>query len=69
MGRPKKTVTPVRFGCCLPQDLNERLDKHLHSEVEGRIPHGAKSHFIEGLMREYFEKLDGDVKVLEENLQ
>lgn len=65
MGRPKKTVPPVRFGCCIPSDLNTRLEEHLFSEVENRIPHGAKSTFIEGLIREYFNKLDGELAAIE----
>lgn len=69
MGRPKKTVPPVRFGCCLPSDLNARMEKHLFSEVEERIPHGAKSDFIESLIRDYFAKLDGDVASIQQSLE
>lgn len=68
-GRPAKTVPPVRFGCCLPQDLNERLQNHLHSEIEGRVPHGAKSIFIETLIRAYFAKLDGTHQEIEQVLE
>lgn len=69
MGRPRKTVPPIRFGCCLPSDLNNRMEKHLFSEVEARIPHGAKSNFIEGLVRDYFTKLDGDVNAIQQSLE
>jgi hypothetical protein len=65
MGRPAKTIRPVRFGCCIPEDLHQRLEEHLHSEVEERIPHGAKSSFVEGLIRDYFSKLDGEAKEIE----
>lgn len=69
MGRPKKTIPPVRFGCCLPADLHARMEKHLFSEVEERISHGAKSAFVEGLIREYFAKLDGEVKEIQHSLE
>lgn len=69
MGRPKKTVPPVRFGCCIPSDLNDRLEKHLFSDLEERIPHGAKSSFVEGLIRDYFSKLDGEVASIQQSLE
>jgi hypothetical protein len=69
MGRPKKTVPSVRFGCCLPQDLDDRLSKHLFSEVEDRVPHGAKSTFVESLIRDYFTKIDGEVSAIENQLE
>lgn len=69
MGRPKKTVPSVRFGCCIPTDLDARVEKHLFSEVEDRVPHGAKSTFVEGLIREYFEKLDSDTAAIAAQLE
>jgi len=69
MARPSKTIRPVRFGCCLPSDLNERLTQHLFSEVEERVPHGAKSTFVEGLIRDYFVKLDGEMSDIAATLE
>lgn len=69
MVRPTKTVRPVRFGCCIPEDLNTRVEQHLFSEVEDRVPHGAKSSFIEGLLREFFAKLDGEAAEIENLLE
>jgi predicted AlkP superfamily phosphohydrolase/phosphomutase len=69
MGRPRKTVPPVRVGFTLPKDLNDRLEDHLKSEVENRVPHGDKSKFFENLTREYFEKLDGTFSQIEESLE
>jgi len=48
--------------------LNERLEKHLFSEVEERIPHGAKSEFVEKLIREYFDKLDCEVTAIMDSI-
>jgi len=69
MGRPRKTTPPVRIGFTLPQDLADRLDSHLKSEVENRVPHGDKSKFFEGLTRQYFETLDGELTEIETSLE
>jgi len=69
MGRPRKTVPPVRVGFTLPKDLNDRLEDHLKSEVENRVPHGDKSKFFENLTREYFQKLDGTFSEIEQSLE
>jgi hypothetical protein len=69
MGRPRKTTPPVRIGFTLPQDLADRLDTHLKSEVENRVPHGDKSKFFESLTREFFQKLDGELTEIETSLE
>lgn len=69
MGRPRKTSTPQRVGIVLPDHLVARIDSHLTSEVENRIPHGVKSAFFEQLVREYFQKLDGTFSEIEESLE
>lgn len=69
MGRPRKTTPPVRVGLTLPQDLADRLDQHLTSEVENRVPHGDKSKFFETLVRDYFQKLDGNFHEIEASLR
>jgi hypothetical protein len=68
MGRPKKTVPPIRVGIALPATLVERIDSHLTSEVENRIPHGVKSAFFEQLVREFFQRLDGTFSEIESSL-
>lgn len=69
MGRPRKTTPQIRVGFTLPQDLVTRLDSHLTSEVENRVPHGDKSKFFEKLTREYFQKLDGTIAEIETSLE
>jgi hypothetical protein len=68
MGRPRKTTPQIRVGFTLPQDLVARIDAHLTSDVEGRVPHGDKSKFFESLTREYFQKLDGTIAEIETSL-
>jgi len=69
MGRPRKTTPPVRIGFTLPQDLADRLDSHLKSEVENRVPHGDKSKFFETLTREFFQRLEGSFGEIETSLE
>lgn len=69
MGRPRKTTPPVRVGFTLPKDLSDRLDSHLKSDVEKRVPHGDKSKFFEGLTRQYFETLDGELTDIQTSLE
>jgi metal-responsive CopG/Arc/MetJ family transcriptional regulator len=69
MGRPRKTTPPVRIGFTLPKDLADRLDAHLKSEVENRVPHGDKSKFFETLTREFFQRLEGSFVEIETSLE
>jgi metal-responsive CopG/Arc/MetJ family transcriptional regulator len=69
MGRPRKTTPPIRVGLSLPKDLSDRLDTHLKSDVENRVPHGDKSKFFESLIREFFQKLDGTFTEIESSLE
>lgn len=69
MGRPRKTTPPVRVGFTLPKDLSDRLESHLKSDVENRVPHGDKSKFFEGLTRQYFETLDGELAEISTSLE
>jgi hypothetical protein len=61
-GRPAKLIPSERLGLYLPVDMKARIDLHLFSEVEGRVPSGAYSKFFEGLVREFFQSLDRGLK-------
>lgn len=54
-GRPQHILRPVKLTTYLPEDLRAKLDLHLYSEVEGRVPHGAYSKFLAERVREFFE--------------
>lgn len=58
MPRPRKVIRPVERSISLPEDLNARIELHLFSDVEGRVPHGAFSRFMEGLARQYFAQFE-----------
>lgn len=47
-----KTLLKLR----IPLDLRARLDLHLTSDLEGRVPYGNYSTFFEQLLRDFFNK-------------
>lgn len=51
MGRPKKPIKSVEKNISIPEDVCARVDLMLYSELEGRVPHGAWSRYITGLIR------------------
>lgn len=55
MPRPRKTVRTVFKHIGIPEDLAAKMEIHLFSTVEGKIPLGAQQEFITGLLRDYFE--------------
>jgi hypothetical protein len=69
MGRPRKTTPQIRVGFTLPQDLVNKVDSHLKSDVENRVPHGDKSKFFEMLTREFFQRLEGSFVEIETSLE
>lgn len=58
MSRPKKTVRTIFKNIGIPEDLVAKLELHLYSDVEGRIPLGAQQEFFTQLLRDYFDKLE-----------
>lgn len=59
MPRPKNIMRPVHLKTSLPEDLRTRLDLHLWSEVECRVPMGAYQRLIVQLLREYLDRTEG----------
>lgn len=50
MARPKKVIPSVEKNISLPQDLVLRVDLELHSDLEGRVPHGAWARYVSALI-------------------
>lgn len=61
MAKPKKIIRPVMKNVSLPEDLVAEVDLLLYSELEGRVPFGAWSRLVEGLLR-------GELRLLREEL-
>ncbi len=51
MPRPRKAIRPVEKNISLPQDVVVAVELELYSDLEGRVPFGAWSKYIEGLIR------------------
>jgi threonine synthase len=57
MPRPKQTIPSTFRNIAIPQPLADKLDLHLYSELEERIPTGAYKEFFSNLLVQYFEAL------------
>ena len=53
-GRPPLIERPTQLCVSLPETERARLDLHLWSEVEGRVPKGAYQSFLVARLREFF---------------
>lgn len=58
MPRSPNILRPSKLTMNLPEDIRARLDLHLFSSVEGRVPHGAYARLISSLLREYLDKVE-----------
>lgn len=54
-GRPPHVLRPVKLTTNLPEDLRAKMDIHLFSTVENRVPHGAYSKFLAELVKQFFD--------------
>lgn len=62
MARPPNIQRPVALKLKLPADIRGRLDLHLFSAVEGRVPKGAYQEFFIDRINEYFDKMTQEIK-------
>ena len=56
MSRPPNIIRPKQLTFILPEDIRAKMDLYLWSELENRVPYGAYSKFIGGLLNEFFDK-------------
>ena len=61
MGRPANVIPPTKLTTSIPQDVRVKLDLHLFSEIENRIPTGAYQRFIIERVQEFFSHRRLDV--------
>lgn len=50
MPRVKKIDRPVLLRAYLPESIHTKLQIELFSEIEGKVPHGAQTELITGLV-------------------
>lgn len=55
MTRPRSPVRPISVTTTVPEDLLTRLQLHLFSDLEGRVPYGAMTKFFAARIREYLD--------------
>lgn len=55
MPRPASATPKSLFRAYLPLELRAKIDLALFSELEGKVPLGDYSAFLEARIREYFE--------------
>lgn len=55
MPRPKKTIRTVSVHISLPEDLTAKVQLHLFSDVEGKVPFGKQAEFFTSLVKNYFD--------------
>ena len=60
MPTPRNAIPTIRLTTGLPEDIMDRLNLYLFSDIEGRIPKSAYMDFFSARVREFFdhEKLD-----------
>lgn len=52
--RQPNIVRPTKLTMALPEDIRAKLDLHLWSDVEGRVPKGAYQKFFLERINEFF---------------
>ena len=53
MPRVKRVDRPVRLEITLPESVSAAVELELFSDIEGRVPYGARSKLIEQLLRQW----------------
>lgn len=61
MPRKADVDRPVELSLKLPESIRGRLDLHLYSAVESRIPKGAYKTFFTERIRDYFDSVELDL--------
>lgn len=61
MPAPRNAIPTIPLTTGLPEDLMDRLNLHLFSEVEGRVPKGAYKDFFAQRVREFFGTTELDL--------
>ena len=56
MPRPRNTIRPVEIRLSLPETVRAQMDVELFSELEGRVPYGARTQFVQQLVQDYFRR-------------
>jgi len=61
MPKPANLIPSKQLNVALPLPLFTQLSLALTSDLEGRVPHGAYSRFLQDLLRAHFERAELDL--------
>ena len=61
MARPRNAIPSRELSIMLDEQIATRLELHLWSEAEQRLPYAARQKFITARLREYFERKSLDL--------
>lgn len=64
MAKPKNVIPSIEKKIQISSDLCARMELELFSDVEGKIPYGKQSEFINNLIREHYKRVDAPAPVL-----
>jgi hypothetical protein len=62
MPRPRAAVPPKEIFVSIPGPLYERMEAILRSDLDGKIPYGARSDLIVSLLTNYLNLVEGIVE-------
>jgi len=57
MARQPNIQRPIKLTTTLPEDIRGKLDLHLFSDAEGRVPKGAYQGFLIERIKDFFENV------------
>jgi len=58
MPRPRNILRKVQLHVWVTEEVRTRMDLRLYSSIEGRIPFGAHSDFIDSTLGRELDRLD-----------
>ena len=64
MARPKSNQGKINKHFMLSPETVTAMELELHSKLEGRVPVGAQSELVEGLLQKHFKVMAGKEKKL-----
>lgn len=56
MNRKRHVLRPIKLTTTLPENVWTKLNLHLYSQVEGRVPQGAIQSFLVSRINEFFDE-------------
>lgn len=62
-GKPANAIPSKEKMCYIPTDVLAKVELHLYSEVQQKVPHGAFSKLVTRLLEGWLGQVEGGKKV------